>query len=186
MGTLQYKIIKTDAQYNKYCNALEALVDSGKKTKTVQEEIELLTLLIENYDADNNTFDDVDPIELLKSLMKDHKMKAVDLANLLDVSEGLVSDILNYKKGLSKDTIRILSERFKLNQEAFNRPYELHLQLSPKFKDARLRNTGTNKSGVKNSLVNHTAARRKKGISHSEKKSTSSKKAYADMKKGWK
>jgi len=140
METLQYKIIKTDAQYNKYCNALEALADSGKKTKAVQDEIELLTLLIEKYDAEHNTFDDADPIELLKSLMKDHKMKAVDLAKLLNVSEGLVSDMLNYKKGLSKDTIRILSERFKLNQDAFNRPYELLVRVNPKIKNARIMN----------------------------------------------
>jgi HTH-type transcriptional regulator / antitoxin HigA len=141
MESLQYKIIKTGAQYNKYCDALEALVDSGKKTKAVQDEIELLNLLIEKYDAEHNTFDDADPIELLKALMKDHKMKAVDLANLLDVSEGLVSDMLNYKKGLSKETIRILSERFKLNQETFNRPYELHVPVSSKFKDAKMMNT---------------------------------------------
>ena len=141
METLQYKIIKTVTQYNRYCDALEALVDSGKKTKAVQDEIELLNLLIEKYDADHNSFDDADPIELLKTLMKEHKMKAVDLANLLDVSEGLVPDMLNYRKGLSKDTIRILSKRFKLNQEAFNRPYELHVPVSPKFKDAKMMNT---------------------------------------------
>lgn len=144
METLRYKIIKTGAQYNKYCNVLEALVDSGKKTKAVQDEIELLTLLIEKYDEEHNTFDDADPIELLKSLMKEHKMKAVDLAELLHVSEGLISDMLHYKKGLSKDTIRILSERFKLNQEAFNRTYELHVPVSPKFKNARMMNTGKN------------------------------------------
>jgi len=141
METLQYKIIKTDAQYNKYCDILETLVDSGKKAKAVQDEIELLTLLIEKYDEVHNTFEDADPIELLKSLMKDHKMKAVDLAKLLNVSEGLVSDMLNYKKGLSKDTIRILSERFKLNQEAFNRPYELNVPLTPKIQNARIMNT---------------------------------------------
>ncbi len=141
METLQYKIIKTDAQYNKYCDVLETLVDSGKKTKAIQDEIELLTLLIEKHDADHNTFEDVSPIELLTSLLRDHKMKAVDLAKLLHVSEGLVSDMLKYKKGLSKDTIRILSERFKLNQEAFNRPYELHVPVSPKFKDAKMMNT---------------------------------------------
>jgi len=73
--------------------------------------------------------------------MKDHKMKAVDLAKLLYVSEGLVSDMLNYKKGLSKNTIRILSERFKLNQDAFNRPYELHVPASSKFKDAKMMNS---------------------------------------------
>jgi HTH-type transcriptional regulator/antitoxin HigA len=148
MVTLQYKVIKTNAQYNKYCDAIEALVDSGKKTKAIQDEIELLTLLIEKYDADHNTFDDADPIELLKSLMKDHKMKAVDLANLLDVSEGLVSDILNYKKGLSKETIRILSERFKLSQEAFNRPYGLHVPVRPGFKDARMMNNKKTRATV--------------------------------------
>ncbi|SRR5665213_1393995 len=144
METLQYKIIKTDAQYNKYCNALDALVDSAKNTKAVQDEIELLTLLIEKYDAEHNTFDDADPIELLKTLMKDHKIKAVDLADLLHVSEGLVSDMLNYKKGLSKDTIRVLSEKFKLNQEAFNRPYELRKAGNPKIKNGRKINTRKN------------------------------------------
>ncbi len=140
METLHYKIIKTDAQYSKYCNTLEALVDSGKKAKSAQDEIELLTLLIEKYDTEHNTFDDADPIELIKSLMKEHKMKAVDLAKLLHVSEGLVSDMLNYKKGLSKDTIRILSERFKLNQNGFNRPYELYVPVRPKLRNAKMRN----------------------------------------------
>ena len=125
MDTLPYTVIKTTAQYHKYCNALEALYDNCKKTKAVKDEIELLTLLIEKYDEAHNSFADADPIALLKHLMKEHKMKAVQLAALLHVSEGLVSDILHYKKGLSKGSIRILSDRFKLNQEAFNRPYKL-------------------------------------------------------------
>jgi HTH-type transcriptional regulator/antitoxin HigA len=117
------------------------LVCIGKKTKAVQDEIELLNLLIEKYDAEHNSFDDANPIELIKALMKDHNMKADDVANLLMVSEGLVSDILNCKKGLSKETIRILSDRFKLNQEAYKRPYDLRLPESPKLKDAKMRNT---------------------------------------------
>jgi len=134
MEKLQYKIIKTDAQYNKYCDILETLIDPIKKTKAVQDEIELLSLLIEKYDSEHNTFDDLDPIELLKALLKEHKMKAVDLAGLLHVSEGLVSDMLHYKKGLSKETIRILSERFKINHEAFNRAYKFDVLVNPKSK----------------------------------------------------
>ena len=124
-ATLQYTIIKTKKQYNNYCNKLESLLEISKQTKCIQDEIELLNLLIDKYDLEHNTFQDADPIELLKALMKDHNMKAVNIAKLLDVGEGLVSEILNYKKGLSKETIRILSDRFKLKQEAFNRPYEL-------------------------------------------------------------
>jgi HTH-type transcriptional regulator / antitoxin HigA len=125
MQTLQYTIIKNDKQYNKYCNALELLNDEKKKTKSIKDEIELLTLLIEKYDEANNSFELGDPIELLRLLMKEHRMKSVELANFLNVSEGLVSDMINYKKGLSKEVIRKLAEKFKVSQEAFNRPYML-------------------------------------------------------------
>ena len=140
METLKYKVIATDKQYDKYCMMLETLVFSSHKTQAVKDEIALLTLLIEKYDEQHSKISQVDPITLLKSLMKEHKLKAVDLAKLLQVSEGLVSDMLNYKKGLSKETIRILAERFKLGQEAFNRPYELSISFESKIKSKTNKN----------------------------------------------
>lgn len=104
---------------------LEELVTADFKSKEMKDEIELLTLLIEKWYEENNSFDDVDPITLLHLLMEERGLKAKDLVEILGVSKGLVSDVLNYKKGLSKDIIRNLSEYFKVSQEAFNRPYEL-------------------------------------------------------------
>ena len=141
METLKYKIIKSKLQYNQYCKQLEALLDSGSKNKATKEEIDLLTLLIEKYDAEQNTFDEVDPIRLLHSFMSDHNLKAKDLVEILDISKGYVSDILNYKKGLSKDVIRKLAERFKVNQEAFNRPYKLKVAENIHYKNASVMNT---------------------------------------------
>ncbi len=135
METLKYKVITSERQYDKYAKTLEELVFDTPKTRQVKEEIALLTLLIEKWDADHNIFDTLDPIELLKSLMKDHKIKSIQLASLLNVSEGLVSDMLSYKKGLSKETIRILAKNFKLNQEAFNRPYKLISPLNSHLKN---------------------------------------------------
>ncbi|MEO1050770.1 MAG: helix-turn-helix domain-containing protein [Bacteroidota bacterium] len=123
---LKFKVIKSREQYDEYCKVLEELVFSEGD----QDEIDLLTLLIETYDHELNSFDTLDPIELLKSLMNQHQMKSKDLAELLGVSKGLVSDILNYKKGLSKEVIRKLAEHFKLNQEAFNRPYRSKINTS--------------------------------------------------------
>ncbi|HEX2630235.1 MAG TPA: hypothetical protein VHM26_14510 [Chitinophagaceae bacterium] len=57
--------------------------------------------------------------------MKDHKLRATDLANFLQISKGYMSDILNYKKGFSKEVIRKLADRFKVQQEVFNRKYKL-------------------------------------------------------------
>jgi len=129
METLKYKIIKSDSQYLKYCDKLEELVQLSNKTKSIKEEIDILNLLIETYDKEHNGFGESDPIILLKHLMKEAKLKSVELAKLLNVSEGLVSDMLHYKKALSKETIRILSEKFKVSQEAFNRPYKLMTQM---------------------------------------------------------
>ena len=136
---LKYKIVKTERQYDKYCKILEELV--FKNLKKNEDEIELLTLLIEKYDEENYQTPELDPIALLKSLMTEHKMKAKDLVEILELSKGTISKILNYQTGLSKGTIRKLSNRFKLNQEAFNRPYKLKSPINWKFKNAALMNT---------------------------------------------
>ena len=122
--TIKYTVIKNPEQYREYCIQLEDLL-SESETAQVQDEIELLTVLIERYDEDRIVLKENDPISLLRSFMKDHDLKAQDLTNILGISKGYVSDILNYKKGLSKEVVRKLSEHFKVRQEAFNRPYKL-------------------------------------------------------------
>lgn len=131
METLKYTVIKDVEQYREYCDIIEKLILNDNKTR--KDEIELLTLLIEKWDNEHNTFNDSDPIELLKALMEEHNLKAKDLAEILNLSKGTVSKILNYHKGLSKDTIRKLSDYFKLSQEAFNRPYKLINKVNKHF-----------------------------------------------------
>lgn len=141
MEPMPYKVIKNEKQYNEYCNELETLVVLKKKTRVQQDAIELLTLLIEKWDADHNTFSDADPIELLKYLMAENKIKAVQLAQEIVISKTLLSDILNYRRGLSKEVIRKLAERFKLSQETFNKPYKLVSPVNAQLKDASVMNT---------------------------------------------
>ena len=138
-ANLKYRIIKSEKQYMSYCNELEILLSNNKKSD--QDEIELLTLLIEKYDEEHYQLPEIDPIQLLKHLMNDHNLIAKDLCGILELSKGTVSKILNYKKGLSKETIRKLSSYFKLKQSAFNRPYMLKDPLNRKFKNAALMNT---------------------------------------------
>jgi HTH-type transcriptional regulator / antitoxin HigA len=141
METLKYKIIKSRKQYDNYCTILEELLDSTVKNKKAEEEVELLTLLIEKWDAEHSTFSEVDPISLLKYLMEEHQLKAKDLVIILGVGKSLVSEILSYKKGLSKDIIRKLSGHFKLSQDAFNKPYKLVTPLNTHLRNASVMNT---------------------------------------------
>lgn len=136
METLKYTVIKTIEQYNNYCNFLEDLLT--KASPAFDDEIELLTLLIEKWDNEHNSLNDLDPVELIKSFMEENSMKAVELAKILGLSKGTVSKILNYQKGLSKDTIRRLSKEFHVSQEAFNRPYKLKNKINRQLRDASL------------------------------------------------
>lgn len=124
MATLKYTVIHTRLQYDAYCDQLTALLE-GAATPEVQDEIDLLTLLIETRDREHNTFAAMAPVQLLRSLMDGAGVKAWELAQQLGVSKGLLSDILNYKKGFSKTMVRALAVRFRVAQEAFNRPYAL-------------------------------------------------------------
>jgi HTH-type transcriptional regulator/antitoxin HigA len=141
MNTLKYKVIRSNRQYQNYCKQLETLVFADSKTRETKDEIDLLTLLIEKWDEEQNPIDEVDPIHLLHSLMDDHKIKPKDLVNILQVSKGYVSEILHYKKGLSKDVIRKLAVHFKVTQEAFNRPYKLISPINTYLKNASVMNT---------------------------------------------
>jgi HTH-type transcriptional regulator / antitoxin HigA len=148
METLKYTIIKTEEQYKSYCDKLEMLI--CEENQTIQDEIDLLTLLIEKWDKEHNSLMDLNPVELLKSLMADHELKSKDLVNILGLSKGTVSKILNYQKGLSKETIRKLSDYFKLSQESFNRPYKLVNEVNRHFRNASLMNT---KKNMENSVA---------------------------------
>ena len=138
-----YTIIRTDDQYVNYCNDLEkiTLKYRTKPTEQLIDLIDTIVLLIERYDEEHTQLNEIDPIQLLKSLMNDNSIKQKDLAELLHVSKGHLSDILNYKKGLSKNVIRILSERFKVRQSAFNRPYKLSVEVNRHYRNANMMNT---------------------------------------------
>jgi HTH-type transcriptional regulator/antitoxin HigA len=128
MVQLKYTLIKSKRQYNEYCKTLEDLVFQKSKSVRFRNEIDLLTLLIEKWDQEHGQFMDLDPVSLLKSFMDAHHIKAIELSGILGISRGYMSDILHYKKGLSKEVIRKLSSFFKVRQDAFNRAYDLKQQ----------------------------------------------------------
>src|SRR5690606_25974495 len=121
-----------------YCNRIEELIilDYSKN----QDEIELLELLIGKWDDEHSIISDMNPIELLNALMSENNINATDLVEILNLSKGTISKMLNYHKGISKESIRKLSDYFKVSQEMFNKPYSL----VTKSKTKKRRNLQTN------------------------------------------
>jgi len=138
---LKYNIIKSKKQFREYTNILEDILFSGSKNRDVKDEIALLTLLVEKWEAENCIFKEVDPIRLLRSFMNDHKMGVKDLVGLLGINKNYVTDILNYKRGLPKEVICKLADHFKVSTDAFNRPYKIIVPLNSHLRYASVMNT---------------------------------------------
>ena len=138
---MKYTIINNKAQYVEYCNKIMKLASIKKPDKGREEEIALLELLIGKWDKEHYKQKERTPIELLKYLMENQGMSRNDLMEILDLSKGAISQILNCKKGLSKDVIRKLAHTFKVSQEAFNRPYPLIIEANRGHQNEKMMNT---------------------------------------------
>lgn len=125
MEDLKYKVIKSDEQYYAYCNRIEELLETGLNTRNEIEEYELLYVLITDWDEIHRLGDSFDPIQLIEAYMQERDLNQSQLAKACNVTKGYISEILNYKKELSKTMIRKLSDFLHIRQEVLNRSYEL-------------------------------------------------------------
>lgn len=125
MAELLYKVIKSDDQYFSYAKRLEELVAEGLESEEAMDEYELLYLLIRTWDEEHRLAPMADPVQLIKSLKENHRLTQTELAEIAGVGKSYISEILNYKKRMSKGIIRRFAEHFKIQQEALNREYKL-------------------------------------------------------------
>lgn len=111
-------------QYNQYCDRHENL--TFKDYDGNLEEIELIQILINEYE--NRTIEKptgMNPVEMIEYLIDENGLSKSQLAKQLNVSRQLITDILNYRRNISKTMVNKLSERFHMNPSAFSSPYEL-------------------------------------------------------------
>jgi len=121
---MKHKKIANLTEYTDYCNRHEYLVieDYDKNV----DEIELLEILIDEYDNRHVQFKkEMNPVELLNSILEEEQISKSQLAKELGTSRQLISDIIRYRRNISKDMVTKLSTFFKLRPEAFSRPYKL-------------------------------------------------------------
>ena len=115
------KVIKTEEEYNLALTRLEKIFDS--KVGTLEgDELELLSLLIDNYEKVHYPIDLPDPIEAIKFRMEQMGYKPKDLAKILGF-RSRVTEVLNKKRKLSLDMIRRLNRDFHCEFKHFRNQF---------------------------------------------------------------
>jgi len=94
------KIIKTETEYEKMLTEVEALAFNQNRTAEETALYKLLVLLVEAYEAENYSMQEVSPTEALNHILAASDTTAADLMGLIG-SKDVVSDILEGKKSIN-------------------------------------------------------------------------------------
>ena len=111
-------IIRNDEELAVYTDALFKLSALENPSSDEIEAAELLTMLIERYEAEYYPVPQADPISVVRYLIEKGKLSQRDLIPQFG-SESAVSIFLSGQRNLSLEQIRKLSARFKLSTDVF-------------------------------------------------------------------
>ena len=118
---MNIKPIKTKKDYEQALARLEVIFDSKKATNK-GDELEILGMLIENYENENFPIGFPDPIEAIKFRMEQLGYNQTDLANVVGL-KSRASEILNRKRKLSLEMIRQIHDRLNIPTEVLIQAY---------------------------------------------------------------
>jgi HTH-type transcriptional regulator / antitoxin HigA len=114
---MNWKVIKTKAQYKKAVKRLMEIFHADEGTPE-GDELDLLLLLVKDYESRYIVLPSIDPIEVIKMKMKEKGMKAKDLEPIIG-SKGHVSSILSGRRELTLKMAQKLKNFFQLPADIF-------------------------------------------------------------------
>lgn len=114
---MNWKVLKTEKDYGKASIRMMEIFHAEPNTAE-GEELELLLVLIKDYDDKHYQLPNLDPLEVIKYKMKEKGMKAKDLEAIIG-SKGHVSAILSGKREITLKMAQKLKNYFSLPAEVF-------------------------------------------------------------------
>ena len=118
---MEIKPIKTENDYNQALERIEVIFDA-KKGSSEGDELEVLGILIDQYENEHFPIGMPDPIEAIKFRMEQMGYNQNDLANIVGL-KSRASEILNRKRKLSLEMIRQLHEQLNIPTDVLIQAY---------------------------------------------------------------
>jgi len=121
---MNIKPIKTEEDYTATLIQIEKLMNAEPNTPKM-DKLEVLTTLVEAYEAQHYVIDAPDPIEAIKFRMEQEGLKQKDLVSIVG-SKSRVSEILNKKRKLTIEMIRNLHKQLHIPVESLFLDYKIN------------------------------------------------------------
>jgi HTH-type transcriptional regulator/antitoxin HigA len=111
--------IRTDDDHRAAVMDAERLFDAAQERELSSDEedrLEVLVVLIENYEAAHLALRAGDPVDMLADFMSEHGYSRADLGRLIG-SRSRATEILNRRRALTVDMIRTISREWRIPAE---------------------------------------------------------------------
>ena len=121
---MEIKAIRTEKDYLAALREVSALIDSDPSPETpAGERLDVLGTLVQAYEAKHYPMDPPDPIDAIKFRMEQSNLTVKDLVPYIGPLNR-VYEVLNYKRSLSLNMIRRLSDGLHIPAEVLIRETE--------------------------------------------------------------
>ena len=116
-NVMKWKVLKTEKDYEKAAKRMMKIFHTEDEGPLL-DELELLIVLIKDYDDRNYPFLNMDPLQVIIHKMNEMGIKAKDLVPLIG-SKGHVSAVLSGKREITLKMAQRLRDFFQLPAELF-------------------------------------------------------------------
>jgi len=114
---MNWKVIKSEEEYQKAIRRTMEIFHAEANTPE-NDELELLLVLVKDYEDKHIQLPELDPVEVIKLKMEEMGIKAKDLEPMIG-SKGHVSSVLSGKREITLKMARKLKDYFKLPADIF-------------------------------------------------------------------
>jgi HTH-type transcriptional regulator/antitoxin HigA len=114
---MNWNVLKTTAEYKKAMKRTMEIFDAAPGSAD-EKELDLLLVLVKDYEDRHYVLPDLDPIEVIKLKMEENGIKSKDLEPLIG-SRGHVSSVLSGRRELTLPMAQRLKNYFQLPAEVF-------------------------------------------------------------------
>ncbi len=112
------KAIESEEEYDRLLAVAERLTFAKNSTPEERVLYKLLVTLIEVYETENYPIDKPEPHEILQHIMESSGIRQADLIGIIG-SSGVVSEVVNGKRAISKAQAKALGDYFKISPSLF-------------------------------------------------------------------
>lgn len=118
LAEVQPKVIETEEEYEQVLETAERLTFCQNRTPEQTALLQLLVTLIEDFEGKSYPMAAVSPHDMLEHLMEEKGVKQSDLVGVLG-SKGVISEVVNGKRSISKTQAKALGEFFHVSPALF-------------------------------------------------------------------